>query len=89
MTRTTGSIIEHLSDVDRLVEERAEKERANLLYQMGGGDSHGGGMGLSGGGDFVPWGHNTPWAGTRDTDHDGIIDALDHYFGPGAHNPYH
>lgn len=34
------------------------------------------------------WSRNDPGALTRDTDNDGISDALDGYFGPGAVGPF-
>jgi hypothetical protein len=33
----------------------------------------------------LPWLHNIPSAAWTDTDHDGIPDALDFFFGQGAH----
>lgn len=35
----------------------------------------------------VPWMQNVPGAMQRDSDGDGIPDALDYYFGPGAFPP--
>ena len=38
-------------------------------------------------GPSVPWHHGGPFATTMDTDHDGVPDAFDFYFGPGAYPP--
>lgn len=35
----------------------------------------------------VPWQSGGPWAVTNDTDLDGVPDAFDHFFGPGAYPP--
>lgn len=36
----------------------------------------------------VPWLQNLPTSAERDLDNDGIVDALDNYFGPGANDPF-
>jgi len=35
---------------------------------------------------ILPYSQNTPWSLSHDSDQDGIPDALDNYFGPGANN---
>ena len=35
----------------------------------------------------VPWDQHSPYALKRDSDHDGISDALDNHVGPGANPP--
>ena len=35
----------------------------------------------------VPWQHGGSWALTHDMDMDGVPDAFDHFFGPGAYAP--
>jgi hypothetical protein len=36
----------------------------------------------------VPWSKSGTWALEHDTDGDGVPDAFDDYFGPGAHSPF-
>lgn len=44
-----------------------------------------GGVGFAAG---VPWSKAGTWALQHDTDGDGVPDAFDDYFGPGAHSPF-
>lgn len=46
--------------------------------------SQGGAGFASSSGHQVPWDQHAPWSTRNDTDGDGVIDALDTIFGPGA-----
>lgn len=75
------NIFEQLEKIDEYIEKRKLQEAEDILLASGMGS--GTGMGFSSGGG-VPWTHRTPPTLDFDFDADGIPDALDDYWGPGA-----
>lgn len=74
-------LFEFLDKVDEYVEKRKYQEAQDiLLVAHGMAESH-----INASKSFaVPWTHNQPWDLHHDFDHDGIPDALDNHYGPGA-----
>ena len=86
-------IFEQLRGIDQAVKNRHRELCINdkNLYALDYGEGHI----LEGGASFA--GQQVPWASfqqfpqislNNDFDHDGIPDALDNYFGPGANPPH-
>ena len=80
------NIFEQLGKIDEYIEKTKLQEAQDIL--LAGGMNSGLGIGFSGNhpmlGAKVPWQHNNPWDMQRDSDFDGIPDALDYHQGPGA-----
>lgn len=77
-----ASVLDHVLAIDRLVRPGAGAGFvADDPHGLGAGDARGFA------GPPVPWQHGGPFATTMDTDHDGVPDAFDFYFGPGAYPP--
>ncbi len=70
------SVLDHVLTIDQLLRAPA------VLTEASASDPDAGSPGMAVG--AVPWQHGGPWAATHDTDGDGIPDAFDYYFGPGA-----
>ena len=78
------NLLQHILTIDQLIERRRQQEDQDVLLAAGGTICEG--LGFAGA-TGVPWSKTAPWATKQDFDHDGIVDALDDYFGPGAHPP--
>ena len=81
------TIFEHLGSLELIVHAAAHHaERSAVASGMA---LWGGAPASSGGGraQFIAWDPSASGAMQRDTDGDGIPDALDFYFGPGAFPP--
>ena len=77
-------LLEHLRAIDEMIDMHRKQVEKDFLLETGA--DLGQGLGFAGA-TGVPWSKTAPWATKQDFDHDGIVDALDDYFGPGAHPP--
>lgn len=81
---------EHITQIETMVHgavHQAERMAAAYCFGLG---SHTSAEATPGSAQFspgVPWLPSAPGAMYRDSDGDGIPDALDYYFGPGAFPP--
>jgi hypothetical protein len=85
------NIFEQLEKIDEYIEKRKYQDAEDIL--LAGGMSSGIGLGFTGShpvfAEQVPWMHNNPLDMQRDSDLDGIPDALDYHRGPGAFENEH
>ncbi|MCP4607003.1 MAG: hypothetical protein GY847_41905 [Proteobacteria bacterium] len=73
------TIFDQIEKIDEYIDQRRFQESEDVLLASGGGAA---GFGFSAGSN-VPWNQTSPWATSKDSDFDGIPDALDDHRGPG------
>jgi hypothetical protein len=78
-----ASVLDHVLAIDRLVRPGRGARASSRTTPTGSARATRAGFA----GPSVPWQHGGPFATTMDTDHDGVPDAFDFYFGPGAYPP--
>jgi hypothetical protein len=75
------NILEQLESLEKILEEKQKMIEKDALFNTGG--STYGGLGFTSS-TQVPWDPSAPWSTNRDTDNDGVVDALDYHFGAGV-----
>jgi hypothetical protein len=76
------NLFEQLEAIDEFVEKKRIGEAGKILFESSGSSTNAG-MGISAS-SHPFWDQTSPWAMHTDSDFDGIPDALDNHFGPGA-----